>query len=323
MGRRPSPTLGARALQLRVGCYNQPEAPAPGKFPIRPFPPKLLRLALSPSSFLFQPTPGYSRSPLPSAPSFSIQFFNANALSHPNPQGFSHANNHHYRHHQSAPRLKPTLTTKANHLPQQHHCNTQLPTMARSKKADEQKQLAPAVQPHPQQPIMNGPGPAPIMAPAPATPFSNQQGRLIDVDNFIRVRDSVRTCSSLLPSLDHSPTHPKTPLPPAVPAPNPSIQHNPSPSSTTTFSTLTAAAATRTAPTSIYPHSKLSNPPALSSTPSIIHNCLIAAIIPHTAVFPYPLLHSHNISPIAMLIPRDHSTRSLTPDAIEYHLVLA
>lgn len=72
--------------------------------------------------------------------------------------------------------------------------------MARSKKADEQKQLAPAVQPHLQQPI-NGPGPAPIMAPAPATPFSNQQGRVIDVTNFIRVRDSVRAarCFSLPP----------------------------------------------------------------------------------------------------------------------------
>lgn len=88
--------------------------------------------------------------------------------------------------------------------------------MARSKKADEQKQLAPAVQPHLQQPI-NGPGPAPIMAPAPATPFSNQPGRVIDVGNFIRVRDSVRAGSI---SSSHTRTHP-----PSLPV-FPSTQHS-------------------------------------------------------------------------------------------------
>ncbi|KAF3764715.1 hypothetical protein M406DRAFT_356632 [Cryphonectria parasitica EP155] len=57
--------------------------------------------------------------------------------------------------------------------------------MARSKKAEEQKQLAPAMQPHPQ-----AVAPAPL-PPVPAVPAINPQGRTIDVSNFIRVRDSV------------------------------------------------------------------------------------------------------------------------------------
>ncbi|CAN8101087.1 unnamed protein product [Discula destructiva] len=77
--------------------------------------------------------------------------------------------------------------------------------MARPKKADENKPIAPAMQQQPQVPQqpfqqqpqqqpMNGGSAAPMaMAPpAPASSsFSNNQGRVIDVANFITVRDSV------------------------------------------------------------------------------------------------------------------------------------
>lgn len=56
--------------------------------------------------------------------------------------------------------------------------------MARPKKADEQKQLAPAV-------------PAPGIPPVAVAPIVNHQNKVIDVENFIRVRDSVRTLSSM------------------------------------------------------------------------------------------------------------------------------
>lgn len=120
------------------------------------------------------------------------------------------------------------------------------------------------------------------------------------------------------PSTQNSPLHPP------LPAPNPSIQHKLSPSSTTTSSTLVAAA-TCTAPTSIHSHSKLSNSSALSPTLSIIHNCLIAAIMSRIALFSItPLYYTYTIShSLQCSFSRDHFTRSLTPDAIEYHLALA
>lgn len=56
--------------------------------------------------------------------------------------------------------------------------------MARPKKTDEQKQLAPATHAH------NVPSPG--VPPVVAAPM-NHQNKVIDVENFIRVRNSVRT----------------------------------------------------------------------------------------------------------------------------------
>lgn len=62
--------------------------------------------------------------------------------------------------------------------------------MARPKKADEQKQLAPAMQPHPQANLLaqavGAPAPGAVVPP----PILNGS-RSIDVPNFIKVRDSV------------------------------------------------------------------------------------------------------------------------------------
>lgn len=55
--------------------------------------------------------------------------------------------------------------------------------MARPKKTDEQKQLAPAT--HAQH------APSPGVPPVVAAPI-NHQNKVIDVENFIRVRNSVR-----------------------------------------------------------------------------------------------------------------------------------
>lgn len=77
--------------------------------------------------------------------------------------------------------------------------------MARPKKADEQKQLAPAMQPHPQAaPLAQAQGvPAggvPVaVVPPPIVNNNDLDGRSIDVPNFIRVRDNV--CTSLFPFL--------------------------------------------------------------------------------------------------------------------------
>lgn len=57
--------------------------------------------------------------------------------------------------------------------------------MARPKKADEQKQLAPA-----------GPPAAPSIPNIANMNLVNHQNKVIDVDNFIRVRDSVCTLSN-------------------------------------------------------------------------------------------------------------------------------
>lgn len=66
--------------------------------------------------------------------------------------------------------------------------------MARPKKADEQKQLAPAMQPHPQANLLAQAAaaiPAPVAAVPP--PIMNNGDRSIDVPNFIKVRDTVCT----------------------------------------------------------------------------------------------------------------------------------
>lgn len=55
--------------------------------------------------------------------------------------------------------------------------------MARPKKTDEQKQLAPATHNHTV--------PSPGIPPVAAAPI-NHQNKVIDVENFIRVRNSVR-----------------------------------------------------------------------------------------------------------------------------------
>lgn len=157
--------------------------------------------------------------------------------------------------------------------------------MARSKKADEQKQLAPAVQPHLQQQPINGPGPAPIMA--PPTPFSNQQGRVIDVGNFIRVRDSVRAHSVFLTLLTQ-PTHPPTPFHPRFPAPSSQL---PLPSTSTTFPTLTAAAATCTAPPSVPPSLSAIHPRHYVSTPEhFFNNRLNRPICPYFHFVPLHII---------------------------------
>lgn len=57
--------------------------------------------------------------------------------------------------------------------------------MARPKKADEQKQLAPA-----------GPPAAPSIPNMANMNLVNHQNKVIDVDNFIRVRDSVCNLSN-------------------------------------------------------------------------------------------------------------------------------
>lgn len=56
--------------------------------------------------------------------------------------------------------------------------------MARPKKTDEQKQLAPATQ------VQHAPSPG--IPPVVAAPVSHQNNKVIDVENFIRVRNSVR-----------------------------------------------------------------------------------------------------------------------------------
>lgn len=94
--------------------------------------------------------------------------------------------------------------------------------MARPKKADEQKQLAPAMQPHIPQ-AHAGPAAVPVAAAPP--PVMNHANRSIDVPNFIRVRDSVSTDP---PSPFSSTTRP--------PANNPPLsrggQHQPPPPKT-------------------------------------------------------------------------------------------
>lgn len=66
--------------------------------------------------------------------------------------------------------------------------------MARPKKADEQKQLAPA-----------GPPAAPSMPQIANMAMVNHQNKVIDVDNFIRVRDSVCAISKDPPPSFHHP----------------------------------------------------------------------------------------------------------------------
>lgn len=107
--------------------------------------------------------------------------------------------------------------------------------MARPKKTSDEKPIAPAT--HTQLPLqqvaqqfppqqqqqpqissisgMNGSPAGAPMAMAPQAPvFSNNQGRVIDVDNFMRVRDSVRIRSVSL-SLP-SPSVPRLPISPMV-----------------------------------------------------------------------------------------------------------
>lgn len=88
--------------------------------------------------------------------------------------------------------------------------------MARPKKADEQKQLAPAMQPHPQAAPLPQSVPVAVPVAAAPPPIMNHANRSIDVPNFIRVRDSVCPNPLLL-----------DPVPPSPPAlqPSPPSQH--------------------------------------------------------------------------------------------------
>lgn len=83
--------------------------------------------------------------------------------------------------------------------------------MARPKKADEQKQLAPAMQP--QLPQAHA-GPVAVPGAAVPPPVMNHANRSIDVPNFIRVRDSVSTDPS--PPFPSTTTHPAHKPPPRI-----------------------------------------------------------------------------------------------------------
>lgn len=132
----------------------------------------------------------------------------------------------------AAGRLQNNNQTSKNH-PKTTKTTT---AMARPKKVEE-KQLAPAV-----------PQPVPIAAPQqpqsvqpqqPSLAGNNLQGRVIDVDNFIKVRNSVSastpnpfpTCSAMpKPMPPHHPTPPPispAALPPSPALPEHSLQHHP------------------------------------------------------------------------------------------------
>lgn len=101
--------------------------------------------------------------------------------------------------------------------------------MARPKKADEQKQLAPAMQPHPQAAPLPQSVPVAVPVAAAPPPIMNHANRSIDVPNFIRVRDSVGPNPPFLPDL----VPPTCPSSHHHPASTPARQH-PSASGTTT-----------------------------------------------------------------------------------------
>lgn len=91
--------------------------------------------------------------------------------------------------------------------------------MARPKKADEQKQLAPAMQPHPQAAPLPQSVPVAVPVAAAPPPIMNHANRSIDVPNFIRVRDSVCPNPLLLDLVPPSPPPFSHHHPASTPAP--------------------------------------------------------------------------------------------------------